>query len=164
MDYVIPASIKKTIKFPRLSSKNVVSYEIYTKTIDDTYGSGIRTDLIDTIVNPNIPSPVVQTIDLEYSNNATWGLPKDIYLDRDHKIRIFVDKIQVSNLFFTINKTAKLFTINTNAIAINPDSIVSIEYYKDIIEKSYMIETNCEIIVKPKMIGSYHYGKHNIIL
>ena len=49
MDYVIPSSIKKTIRFPRLTSKNVLAYEIYTKTVDNTYDSGIRVDLIDTI-------------------------------------------------------------------------------------------------------------------
>ena len=83
MDYIIPASIKKTIRFPRLTSKNVLSYEIYTKTVDDTYNSGIRTDLIDTIQNPIIPSPVKAEIELEYSNNATWNLPNNIYMDRD---------------------------------------------------------------------------------
>lgn len=164
MDYIIPASIKKTIKFPRLSSKNVLSYEIYTKTVDDTYDSGIRIDLIDTIQNPNIPSPVQDTIDLEYSNNATWNLPKNIYMDRDHDIIILVNDIQISKLYYTVNKPAKLFTINTNKITINPDTKISIIYYKDIIEKSYMVEKDCEIFVKPIITDSYHYGQHNVIL
>lgn len=164
MDYIIPASIKKTIKFPRLSSKNVLCYEIYTKTIDDTYDSGIRIDLIDTIQNPNIPSPVQDTMDLEYSNNATWNLPKNIYMDRDHDIIILVNDIQISKLYYTVNKFAKLFTINTNKITINPDTKISIIYYKDIIEKSYMVEQDCEIFVKPIITDSYHYGQHNVIL
>lgn len=164
MDYIIPASIKKTIRFPRLSSKNVLSYEVYTKTVDDTYDSGIRIDLIDTIQNPNIPSPVQDTIDLEYSNNATWNLPKNIYMDRDHDIIILVNDIQISKLYYTVNKPAKLFTINTNKITINPDTKISIIYYKDIIEKSYMVEKDCEVFVKPIIIDSYHYGQHNVIL
>lgn len=164
MDYIIPASIKKTIRFPRLTSKNVLSYEIYTKTVDDTYNSGIRIDLIDTIQNPNIPSPAKNQIDLEYSNNATWNLPKNIYMDRDHDIIILVDGIQISKLYYTINKAAKIFTINTNQITINTDTKVSIIYYQDIIEKSYMVEQDCEIFVKPIIKDSYHYGQHNIIL
>ena len=164
MDYIIPASIKKTIKFPRLSSKNVLSYEIYTKTVDDTYDSGIRIDLIDTIQNPNIPSPVQDTMDLEYSNNATWNLPNNIYMDRDHDIIILVDDIQISKLYYTVNKPAKLFTINTNKITINSDTKVKIIYYQDIIEKSYMVEQDCEVFVKPIIIDSYHYGQHNVIL
>lgn len=164
MDYIIPASIKKTIRFPRLTSKNVLSYEIYTKTVDDTYNSGIRTDLIDTIQNPIIPSPVKTEIELEYSNNATWNLPKNIYMDRDHDIIILVDGIQISKLYYTINKAAKIFTINTNQITINTDTKVSIIYYQDIIEKSYMVEQDCEIFVKPIIKDSYHYGQHNIIL
>lgn len=164
MDYIIPASIKKTIRFPRLTSKNVLSYEIYTKTVDDTYNSGIRIDLIDTIQNPVIPSPAKNQIDLEYSNNATWNLPKNIYMDRDHDIIILVDGIQISKLYYTINKAAKIFTINTNKITINSDTKVKIIYYQDIIEKSYMIEQDCEIFVKPIIIDSYHYGQHNIII
>lgn len=164
MDYIIPASIKKTIRFPRLTSKNVLSYEIYTKTVDDTYNSGIRIDLIDTIQNPVIPSPAKNQIDLEYSNNATWNLPKNIYMDRDHDIIILVDGIQISKLYYTINKAAKIFTINTNQITINTDTKVSIIYYQDIIEKSYMVEQDCEIFVKPIIKDSYHYGQHNIIL
>lgn len=162
--YVIPASIKKTIQFPRLTSKNVLKYEIYTKTIDDTYDSGIRIDLIDTIENPNIPSLVKNQIDLEYSNNNTWSLPKNIFMDRDHEIIILVDNIQISKLYYTVNKTAKLFTINTNKITINKDTKITIIYYQDIIEKSYMLEKDCEIFVKPVIIDSYHYGQHNIIL
>ena len=164
MDYIIPASIKKTIRFPRLTSKNVLSYEIYTKTVDDTYDSGIRIDLIDTIQNPNIPSPVQDTMDLEYSNNATWNLPNNIYMDRDHDIIILVNDIQISKLYYTVNKPAKIFTINTSKITINPDTKISIIYYQDIIEKSYMVEEDCEIFVKPNIIDSYHYGQHNIIL
>lgn len=164
MDYVLPANIKKTIRFPRLTSKNVLNYEIYTKTVDDTYDSGIRIDLLDTIQNPVMPSPVQDTIDLEYSNNATWNLPNNIYMDRDHDIIILVDDIQISKLYYTVNKPAKLFTINTNKITINPDTKVSIIYYKDIIEKSYMVEKDCEIFVKPIIIDSYHYGQHNVIL
>ena len=164
MDYIIPASIKKTIRFPRLSSKNVVSYEVYTKTIDDTYESGIRTDLIDTIDNPNIPSPVQKMMELEYSINFTWTLPNNIYMDRDHMLIVLVDGIQISSLHFTINKTAKVFTINTSNIAISPDTKISIIYFEDIIEKSYMLEDDCDIYVKPIIIDSYHYGQHNVIL
>ena len=164
MDYVLPASIKKTIRFPRLTSKNVLNYEVYTKTVDDTYDSGIRIDLLDTIQNPVILSPVKNQIDLEYSNNATWSLPNNIYMDRDHGIIILVDDIQISKLYYTVNKMAKLFTINTNKITINPDTKISIIYYQDVIEKSYMVENDCEIFVKPIIIDSYHYGQHNIIL
>lgn len=164
MDYIIPASIKKIIRFPRLTSKNVLSYEIYTKTVDDTYNSGIRIDLIDTIQNPVIPSPVKAEIELEYSNNATWNLPNNIYMDRDHDIIILVNDIQISKLYYTINKSAKIFTINTNKITINSDTKVKIIYYQDIIEKSYMVEQDCEVFVKPIIIDSYHYGQHNVIL
>ena len=164
MDYIIPASIKKTIRFPRLTSKNVLSYEIYTKTVDEAYNSGIRIDLINTIQNPVITKKKKAEIELEYSNNATWNLPNNIYMDKDHDIIILVDDIQISKLYYTINKSAKIFTINTNKITINSDTKVKIIYYQDIIEKSYMVEQDCEMFVKPIIIDSYHYGQHNVIL
>ena len=102
-------------------------------------------------------------IELEYSNNATWNLPNNIYMDRDHDIIILVNDIQISKLYYTINKSAKIFTINTNKITINSDTKVKIIYYQDIIEKSYMVEQDCEVFVKPIIIDSYHYGQHNII-
>lgn len=162
--YVIPANIKKTIRFPRLTSENVLRYEIYTRTVDDTYDSGIRIDLIDTIENPIEPAPIKDKIDLEYSNNATWELPNRIYMDRDHDIIVLVDDIQISKLHYTINKTARMFTINTNAITINPDTKVSIIYYQDIIEKVYTVEQDCEIFVRPIIIDYIHFGNHNMIL
>ena len=85
-------------------------------------------------------------------------------MDRDHDIIILVDGIQISKLYYTINKSAKIFTINTNQITINADTKISIIYYQDIIEKSYMVEQDCEIFVKPIIKDSYHYGQHNIIL
>jgi len=162
--YVLPTNIKKTIRFPRLSSKNVLGYEIYTKTIDATYDSGIRTELIDTIPNPIIPSPVREELELEYSNNATWNLPKNIYMDKDHEVIILVDGIQISKLHYTINKTSKVFTINTNKVKIEINTKVKIIYYKDVIEKSYTLENDCEFFINPIIIESYQYGMHNVIL
>ena len=164
MDYILPSSIKKTIRFPRLTSKNVICYNVYTKTVDDTYGSGIRIDLIDKIDNPNIPSPFQKQIDLGYSNNATWNLPSNIYMDRDHGVIVLIDGIQISKLYYTVNKMAKLITVNTNKVAINSDTKVSIIYYQDIIEKSYMVEEDCDIYIEPVIMDSYHYGKHNVII
>lgn len=164
MSYIIPSSIKKTIRFPRLTSKNILNYEIYTKTIDNTYNSGIRIELLDTIQNPIIPFPIKTQIDLDYSNNATWSLPKDIFMDKDHGIIVLVDDIQISKLYYTINKQANLLTINQYKIKINTGTKVSLIYYQDIIEKSYMLDNECGIFIKPIIKNSYHYGNHNIIL
>ena len=164
MDYTLPTSIKKIIRFPRLTSKNVLAYEVYTKTADSTYDSGIRIELLDTIQNPIVPSPVKKQIDLEYSTNATWSLPKDIYMDKDHSIIVLVDGIQLSKLHYTINKQAKMFTINQYKIKINTGTEISLIYYQDIIKKSYILENECNFFIKPVFIDSYHYGQHNIIL
>ena len=164
MNYIIPSSIKKTIRFPRLTFKNVSAYEVYTKTVDNTYDSGIRIDLLDRIDNLIMPSPIKTQIDLEYSNNATWSLPKDIYMDKDHSIIVLVDGVQISKLYYTINKQANMFTINQLKVKINTGTKVSLIYYQDIIEKSYMLDNECGIFVKPVIRNSYHYGHHNVIL
>lgn len=162
--YTLPIQIKKTISFPRLTSKNVLCYEIYAKFKDNTYTSGIRTELLDTIKNLIIPSPIEKEMDYEYSKNYTYQLPKNIYMDKDHKIRVFVDGILISSLWYTVNKYAKIFTINTNKIEINTNTKVSIKYYEDIISKDYFLDEECELFVKPIFTESYHYGDHNIIL
>ena len=51
-----------------------------------------------------------------------------------------------------------------NKKIVNSDTKVKIIYYQDIIEKSYMVEQDCEVFVKPIIIDSYHYGQHNVIL
>lgn len=162
--YILPANLKKTIRFPRLSSKSVIGYEVYTKTLDETYESGIRNDLLDTIINPSIPTPIKEKITLEYTNNATWHLPKHIYLDKDHSIIILIDGIQISSLCYNINKLRNIFSISTNKVSLAPDTKIEMIYYKDIIEKSYLLKNDCEIFVKPVIKESYQYGDHNIIL
>lgn len=162
--YVLPSLIKKTITFRRLKSKNVHSYNIYSKTIDNNYTSGIRTELIDTIINPNIPSPVLDKITLKFSKNYTWKLPSDIYLDKDHPLTMYVNDVIISNLYYTINRAAQLITINTNQIAIDEATKIEMQYYKDIIVKDYMFETDCTLMVEPVFQDTYNYGKHNIIL
>ena len=72
MDYIIPAFLKKTINFRRLTSKNVLAYEVYATFKDDTYTSGIKTELLDTIENPIIPNPVTKRIELSHNDNASW--------------------------------------------------------------------------------------------
>ena len=164
MDYVIPALIQKTISFKRLKSKNIKSYKVYTKTIDSNYASGIRTDLIDEIENPSIPSPYLKKITLPYSINNTWKLPDDIYMDKDHPFRVIVDGNQISSLYYTANKLTNLLTINSNTMMISSSTVIEIEYFQDIIVKSYMVEQDCEIIVEPVFQNTYNYGKHNIIV
>lgn len=164
MSYVIPANIKKTIRFPRLSSKSVLGYEVYTKTLDSTYESGIRNDLLDTIENPSIPNPIKETITLDYAINATWSLPRHIYLDKDHSIIVLIDGLQISSLCYNVNKLRNVFSISTNKIELNPSTKIEMIYYKDMIEKSYLLENDCEIFVKPIIKESYQYGDHNIIL
>ena len=100
----------------------------------------------------------------KYSKNYTYPLPSNIFIDKDHKVRVFVDDVLISSLWYTINFYAKIFTINTSKIGIHIDTKVSIKYYEDIITKDYFLDEDCELFVKPIFNESYHYGDHNIIL
>ena len=44
------------------------------------------------------------------------------------------------------------------------DKVYMTEYYEDLITRSYMLETDCQIYVKPIFTDSYTYGYHNIII
>lgn len=164
MEYIIPALLKKTITFRRLTSKSVTAYEIYAKYKDDTYASGIRTELLETIENPDVPNPVVKRIELPYSDNATWELPHDAYLDRDHQFRMYMNGFILSTMTYSFNRIHKLITLDTVMKKYTLNDKIELEYYLDIISRDYMLENNCEIYVKPIFTESYTYGNHNVII
>ena len=164
MDYIFPALLKKTITFRRLTSKNVLSYQIYANYKDDTYASGIRTELLDTIENPIVPNPIIKRINLEYNDNATWELPYDAYLDRDHQFRLYMNGFIISSMCYKFNRLSKLITLDTVMKNYTVNDKMEMEYYQDIITKDYMLEEDCEIFVKPIFTDSYTYGYHNVII
>lgn len=163
MDYIIPAFLKKTINFRRLTSKNVLAYEVYATFKDDTYTSGIKTELLDTIENPIIPNPITKRIELSYNDNATWELPYDAYLDRDHQFRLYLNDFILSSMCYNYNRLNKLITLDTVMKEYTDSDKLELEYYQDIITKEYMLDKDCEITVKPVFTDSYTYGYHNVI-
>ena len=163
MDYIIPAFLKKTINFRRLTSKNVLAYEVYATFKDDTYTSGIKTELLDTIENPIIPNPITKRIELSYNDNATWELPYDAYLDRDHQFRLYLNDFILSSMCYNYNRLSKLITLDTVMKEYTDSDKLELEYYQDIITKEYMLDKDCEITVKPVFTDSYTYGYHNVI-
>jgi len=164
MEYIIPALLKKTITFRRLASKNVLSYEVYATYKDDTYSSGVRTELMDTIQNPNVPNPIIKRIDLSYNDNATWELPYDAYLDRDHQFRLYLNGFILNSLCYNYNRLSKLITLDTVMQNYTVNDKMEMEYYQDIITKDYMLEKDCQISIKPVFTESYSYGYHNVII
>lgn len=164
MDYIIPALLKKTITFRRLKAKNVTKYEIYAKFQDDSYDSGIRTELLDVIDNPVVPDTYLKKITLAYNENATWSLPDDAYLDRDHQFRLFLNDFVLTSLCYKYNQLSRLITLDTVMKTYTINDVIELEYYQDLITKSYMLESDCEIYVKPIFTDTYTYGYHNIII
>lgn len=164
MNYIIPAFLKKTISFRRLTSKNVLAYEVYATYKDDTYTSGVKTELLDTIENPIIPNPITKRIELLYNDNATWELPYDAYLDRDHQFRLYLNDFILSSMCYNYNRLSKLITLDTVMKEYTNNDKLELEYYQDIITKEYMLDKDCEITVKPVFTDSYTYGYHNVII
>ena len=161
---LIPALLKKTITFRRLASKSVVAYEIYAKYPDNNYDSGIRTELLERLENPVEPDIHIKRIKLEYNNDATWELPYDAYLDRDHQFRLYLNNFILSTVFYRFNHVFKLISLDTTMKKYNPNDKLELEYYQDLITRSYMLENNCDIYVKPIFTDSYTYGYHNVII
>lgn len=164
MDYLFPGLLKKSITFRRLTAKNVLRYEIYAIYQDSTYASGTRTELLDTIENPSTPMPYIKRIELEYNENATWELPHDAYLDRDHQFYLYLDGFQLSSMAYNFNRIRKLITLDTVMKHYDVTSKLEMEYYQDLIKKDYMLEQDCAIKIKPIFTESYQYGFHNVII
>lgn len=161
---LIPALLKKTITFRRLASKSIVAYEIYAKYPDNNYDSGIRTELLERLENPVEPDIHVKRIKLEYNNDATWELPYDVYLDRDHQFRLYLNDFILSTVFYRFNHVFKLISLDITMKKYNPNDKLELEYYQDLITRSYMLENNCDIYIKPIFTDSYTYGYHNVII
>ena len=161
---ILPAFLKKNITFIRLSSKNCTGYEIYGHFKDDSYASGIRTELLDTVDNPKEPNPVLHKIDLPKNSHPTWELPRDAFMDRDHKFYLYQNGFIISPLCYYYNKLSRLFTLD---IMMKPYSIedeMELEYYQDLVELSYTLEEDCQIKIKPIFKQTATFGDHNIII
>lgn len=164
MSYLLPALLKKTITFKRLNNKHVKGYEIYGLFPDNNYSSGIREELLDSFDNPSEPNVERTSIKLEYNDNATWELPKDLYTDRDHKFKLYINDAIVTTLYYQYNKYNRMLTIDTNLKPIDISDTFTLEYYRDMITKTYELEENCTIKVKPIFADTYTYGNHNVII
>ena len=156
--------IKKKIHFRRLPIKDVKQYEIYAIYKDSTYTSGTRTELIEVIDNPVQPNASLTSVDLEYNDDATWDLPRDAYLDRDHQFYLYLNDFIINSIYYTYNRITRKITLDTFAKTYVPGDTMRLEYYQDIIERLYTLEEDCEIFVKPIFVSSHSYGTHNIII
>lgn len=170
MNYIIPALITKKISFRRLASKNVVAYEVYGTFKDVSYTSGLRTELLGTIENPYYPSPILTKIELRYNDNATWKIPIDAFLDRDHQFRLYLKKsyepdfMILPTIAYSYNRRTKLITLDTVMKDYEIGDEIILEYYKDIIVKEYVVVDDCTISIKPVFKDDYNYGTHNVII
>lgn len=165
MDYIIPAMLVKKITFRRLSNPAVKEYQIFGNFPDDTYASGIRTELLDTIPNPKLPeSVIISRIKLDYNQEATWKLPADIYLDRDYQFRLYVNGFILPTSMYQYNRLRKMVTIDHLLKPITVSDLVEMEYYRDLITRSYPLESDCTISIKPVFTDDYSYGTHNVII
>ena len=164
MAYIIPAEMKKKITFKRLTSKNVLKYEIYGSFKDSNSESGIKTILLDTIENPAEPTLYLHKVSLEPNVNATWELPDDAYFDRDHQFRIYINDVVLSPMCYKFNRRNKLITLDVIMKEYHITDKVELEYYRDLIVKEYLVEDDCTIKVKPIFSMLHSYGDHNVII
>lgn len=161
---LIPALLTKTITFKRLNNKHVQGYEVYGLFPDDNYSSGIREELIDAFDNPSEPNVERTSIDLEYNDNYTWELPKDLYIDRDHKFKVYINDAVLNILYYQYNKYNRFITIDKNLKPLDSNDKIRVEYFRDMITRTYPLESNCQIRIKPIFADTYTYGNHNVII
>lgn len=162
--YTLPLQIKKKITFPRLPYRHVSHYEVWGHFKDPSYASGIRNELLEEIKNPKFFTLEEYEVSYDYDISNTYQLPAGIFMDREHKIKVYVDGMLISSLWYTINRRTLMFTINKNKVSMNTDTKIMVKYYKDVITKEYALDKDCTVSVKPVFLPSYHYGDHNVIL
>lgn len=160
----VPAILKKKISFLRLSKKNCSAYQIYALYHDDKYASGIRKELLEEFENPSLPNPVIKSIQLEHKEEPTWELPKDIYMDRDHPLRLYQNGFIVSSMYYSINRVTRLLSVDTIVREYSNTDEMVLEYYRDVIIKEYVLEEDCDIQIIPIFKDTSVLGDHNIIM
>ena len=164
MNVIIPSILRKNIQFRRLPTKACSYYEVYAEYKDANSSSGKRLELLDKFQNPIEPSLVLRRITLSPEKEPTWRLPEDIFMDRTHKFRIFLNGFALPSLYYNYNRVTKLVSIDTSLQAYVPSDTVELEYYLDVITRSYAMEENCRIIIRPVFSQDYGYGDHNVIM
>lgn len=162
--FLIPTLLKKTIKFKRLNNKHVKQYQVFGLFKDNGYTDGIRRELLDTIDNPSVPNVESSSKILEYNQDVTWVLPEDLFTDSAHKFSVFLNDAILSPLNYKYNKYTRKLTIDTNLQPVTSNDKIRLDYYRDMITKTYVLEENCKIKVQPVFTDDYTYGNHNIIL
>ena len=156
-------AMAKKITFKRMSSKNVIAYEIYTKYIDENH-PGPRVELLDTVPNDPPMDPPLKRMELEYTSSAKWKLPDDAFLDRDHWFRLYLNDIILSEMFYNYNRVLKWFSLDLVAKDYTVNDKLELEYDRNVITKTYLVEDNCQIKITPIWRDSYAVGTHNIIM
>lgn len=168
LEQVVQLDLQKTITFRRLPLKHVIGYEVYGEFADSNYSSGVRRELLEKFDNPAVPDIFEMTIDLPYTRNATWRLPDDAYLDRDHTFYLTLTNGDITerlgSMFMAFNRITKLITLDTVAKDYDPNSKVKLTYFQDLITRTYSLVDDCKILVKPVFAENYTYGFHNIII
>lgn len=168
LEQVVQLDLQKSITFRRLPLKHVTGYEIYGEFVDTTYTSGVRRELLERFDNPAVPDISEVTIDLPYSQNATWKLPDDAYLDRDHIFYLTLTNGDITerlgSMFIAFNRITRLITLDTVAKDYDANSRVKLTYFQDLITRTYSLVDDCKILVKPVFADNYTYGFHNIII
>ncbi len=168
LESIISLGLVKTITFRRLPLKHVTGYEIYAEYDDPNYTSGVRRELLETYTNPTIPNAKLTTVKLDYSPNATWTLPNDAYLDRDHGFYLVLTNGQltkrIGSMGMSYNRINRLITLDTMIHTYDQNSKMELVYYRDLITRSYSLVDDCKIIIKPVFVDSYTFGFHNVII
>lgn len=164
MAFTIPGMPIKTISFKRMNSKHVKSYKIYGIFKDSNYTSGLRTELLEEIKNPSVPNTELTTVKLDYNDNYTWELPNDLFTDREHKFKLFINKAIVSAMYYQYNKYSKLLTIDKNLKPLTVNDTIELEYYRDRIKRTFVVSQDCQIKIEPVFADTYTYGNHNVII
>ena len=154
--------IKRTITFLRMDYSRVKGYRILSADPSGVIQS--ETKLLEEIDNPVVPDTNIKKIKLDYNDKITWKLPEDIYMDQDHRFSIFINGFILPPINYSHNRITNLITINEKIQPVEPTDEIFLEYYRNVISRSYLLEDDIKIIVKPIYRDSVQYGGHNMIV
>ena len=87
-----------------------------------------------------------------------------MYIDRDHLFFMYQNEFVISPMCITYNKISKKITLDTNMREYSINDEMTLEYYRDMITRGYVLEEDCTITIKPVFRYNDTIGIHNVII
>lgn len=149
---------KRKITFLRNNNSDIYAYLI---TVIET-NNGVESKYsLPLILNPDKPNLLTKRVSIIVNDSVNVDVPKDIFVDTSHDIKLYINGSIVSTLIYEYNKTINQIKLHT---PLNLDDAIELEYYRDEMVAYHDSNKLCRYVVSPIYSKTNNLGDHNLLL